>query len=86
MPTNLPLKYVFLMSLFKTLSLSLSLTLSQLMIDYGLDVTAPDRENMRPADWADATGQHSCTHYLLMYELCWQLSRDVSILTRDIEM
>lgn len=56
------------------------------MINYGLDVTAPDRENMKPADWADATGQHSCTHYLLMVELCWQLSRDVSILTRDIEM
>lgn len=56
------------------------------MIDSGIDVTVADHENMKPADWSDATGQHSCTQYLIMIELCWQLSRDVSVLTRNIEM
>ena len=57
----------------------------QLFINRGFDVTLPDHENMKPSDWADAMGQHSCTQYLLMFELCWQLSRDVSRLTQQVE-
>ena len=59
--------------------------LFQLFINRGFDVTLPDHENMKPSDWADAMGQHSCTQYLLMFELCWQLSRDVSRLTQQVE-
>ena len=46
----------------------------------------PDREHQKPSDWADAMGHHSCTHYLLMYEMCWQLSRDVSLLTQQVNV
>ena len=44
-----------------------------------------DREHQKPLDWADAMGHHTCTHYLLMYEMCWQLSREVVLLTQQVQ-
>ena len=49
-------------------------------------MTLPDEDNMTPADWADAMGEHSCTHFLLMVEMCWSLVREVSLLTQKLDM
>lgn len=60
--------------------------LLQLLINEGYDVSVADREHQTPVDWADAMGQHSCMNYLLMVELCYKLSRNVLLLTHQVEM
>lgn len=51
----------------------------QLLMDRGYSIIHADKDNnQRPLDWADAMGQYICVRFLIMYEACWSLSREIT--------